>query len=187
MPDWFTCQLDQGSDYYLHGSVDIEPGAMIAAGVVLEAAAHASLVIQAGVCIGRGVIIQVWKGTLIIEADASVGSDVVVVGQGKIGTRACIGAESTLINPAIASEQVVPANSLLGDSSSQRPVLMDQPVPNGSQPPSSEAAEADPSTNGVAPAGVTSRVYGREQVEQLMNTLFPYRQQLNSSASEDSS
>ncbi|ASC70706.1 Transferase [Halomicronema hongdechloris C2206] len=114
MSDWFPSQLSHGSEYYLHGPVEVEPGAIIAAGVVLEAAANASLVIQSGVCIGKGVIIQAWQGTLTIEADANLGSDVVVVGQGQIGTRACIGAESTIINPAIASEQVVPANSLLG-------------------------------------------------------------------------
>jgi carbon dioxide concentrating mechanism protein CcmN len=67
--------------------------------------------------VGSGVIIQAVRGDVVIEPGAVLGSGVLIFGAGRIGQNACIGAESTLINPAISSGQVVPPNSLVGDPS----------------------------------------------------------------------
>jgi carbon dioxide concentrating mechanism protein CcmN len=41
------------------------------------------------------------------------------IGTGKIGTHACIGSASTLLHPRVASHEVIPPGSLLGDDSRQ--------------------------------------------------------------------
>ncbi|MEB3289176.1 MAG: hypothetical protein VKI82_04625 [Leptolyngbya sp.] len=84
---------------------------------VLDAAPGCRLVLAPGVCVGSGVIIQAIRGDVIIEPGAVLGSGVLIVGTGRIGQNACIGAESTLINPALPSGQVVPPHSLIGDPS----------------------------------------------------------------------
>jgi carbon dioxide concentrating mechanism protein CcmN len=45
-------------DYYIGANVELAPDVAIAAGVVLEAAPGARLVIASGVCLGLGVIVQ---------------------------------------------------------------------------------------------------------------------------------
>jgi carbon dioxide concentrating mechanism protein CcmN len=50
-----------------------------------------------------------------------------MVGQGKIGGNACIGAATTVFNCSVAPEQVVPAGSILGDSSRQFDETQNQP------------------------------------------------------------
>jgi carbon dioxide concentrating mechanism protein CcmN len=110
-------QAAYSSRGHIQGDVAIAPGVALADGALLGAAPGCRLVISAGVCLGADVVIQASQGELVIEPGASLGSGVVVVGQGRIGQQACIGADSTLINPAIAPTQVVPPKSLLGDPS----------------------------------------------------------------------
>jgi carbon dioxide concentrating mechanism protein CcmN len=50
-----------------------------------------------------------------------------MVGQGTIGGNACIGAATTVFNCSVAPEQVVPAGSILGDSSRQVDENQNQP------------------------------------------------------------
>lgn len=99
------------------GQVEVAEGVALADGVVLDAAPGCRLVLAPGVCVGSGVIIQAVRGDLVIEPGVVLGSGVLVFGTGRIGQNACIGAESTLINPAILSNQVVPPKSLMGDPS----------------------------------------------------------------------
>ncbi|WP_198804838.1 hypothetical protein [Leptolyngbya sp. BL0902] len=99
------------------GQVEVAEGVALGDCVVLDAAPGCRLVVAPGVCVGSGVIIQAVRGDVVIEPGAVLGSGVLIVGAGRIGQNACIGAESTLINPAISSGQVVPPNSLLGDPS----------------------------------------------------------------------
>ncbi len=99
------------------GQVEVAEGVALADGVVLDAAPGCRLVLAPGVCVGSGVIIQAVRGDLVIEPGVVLGSGVLVFGTGRIGQNACIGAEGTLINPAILSNQVVPPKSLLGDPS----------------------------------------------------------------------
>jgi carbon dioxide concentrating mechanism protein CcmN len=85
--------------------------------VILQAAADGQLRIAAGVCIGRGVIIQVYQGILEIETGVVLGSGVLIMGAGTLGQNACIGSETTICESSIAPQQVVAARSLIGDRS----------------------------------------------------------------------
>lgn len=176
-------------DYYIGGNVEVAPGVAIAAGVVLEAAPGARLVIAAGVCIGTGVVVQAAGGKLVLGIGVNLGTGVLIVGQGIVGPHACIGSESSLLNPQVTAGAVIPARSLLGvqaqSSSGQSqqnghsgPAVSPQPHQNGAQSSGSAAAVI---TETEAAAGLASArtVYGREQVTQLMKTLFPHRDALN--------
>ncbi len=104
-------------DVYVSGDVTIDPDATLAPGVILQATTDSQLRIAAGVCIGRGVIIQVYQGILEIEAGVVLGSGVLILGAGTIGENACIGSETTILESSIAPQQVVAARSLIGDRS----------------------------------------------------------------------
>jgi carbon dioxide concentrating mechanism protein CcmN len=104
-------------DVYVSGDVTIDPGATLAPGVILQAAADGQLRIAAGVSIGRGVIIQVYQGILEIETGVVLGSGVLILGAGTLGENACIGSETTILESSIAPQQVVAAGSLIGDRS----------------------------------------------------------------------
>ncbi|WP_413160829.1 carbon dioxide concentrating mechanism protein [Capilliphycus salinus ALCB114379] len=102
---------------FVSGDVTIDPSVAIATGAILQADRDSQIVIATGVCIGMGAIVHAHQGKIEIEAGASIGAGVLVVGHGTIGAKACIGAETTLLNPAIAAKQVVPAGSIVGDQS----------------------------------------------------------------------
>lgn len=180
--------------YYVGENVIIATDVVVASGVVLEAIPGSRLVIESGVCLGVGVIVQAWGGELILQAGASLGEGVLLVGAGIVGYNACIGAKSTLIHPDVAVDQVVPARSLLGDTSPSGNVGVSgvSPPPridsvNGQGPattnngastaaaqplPAEEPAEQSETSPSPAP---NNTVYGRSQVMQLVNTLFPHR------------
>ncbi|MBE9185082.1 carbon dioxide concentrating mechanism protein, partial [Microcoleus sp. LEGE 07076] len=131
---------------------------------------------------------------------------VLVVGAGTIGENACIGAATTLINPSIDKLQILPAGSLIGDTSRQVPVEVtaepapappsvsttpvdrpiDEPTPTApAQPqtppetdpqPPSEAASDQPQ-----PADTPTILYGQAHINRLLGTLFPHRQAFNRS------
>ncbi|TAE53105.1 MAG: transferase [Nostocales cyanobacterium] len=110
-------RLSDKFDSYISGEVNIHPSAVIAPGVILQAAANSKIIIGPGVCIGLGSILQVNEGILEIEAGANLGAGFLMVGQGKIGANACIGAATTVFNCSVAPEQVLASGSVLGDSS----------------------------------------------------------------------
>lgn len=112
-------RLGNSFDSLMSGDVNIHETAVIAPGVILQAAANSKIIIGPGVCIGMGSILQVNEGILEIEAGANLGAGFLMVGQGKIGANACIGAATTVFNCSVAPEQVVPSGSILGDSSRQ--------------------------------------------------------------------
>jgi len=114
-----TLPLISNSHVYVEGDVSIDPSAAIAAGVILRAAFDSKIIIAAGVCIGMGSILHSHQGTLEVEAGANLGAGVLVVGKGKIGANACIGAATTIWNSSIQSGQVVPAGSVVGDRGRQ--------------------------------------------------------------------
>jgi carbon dioxide concentrating mechanism protein CcmN len=252
--------LSYPEQYYVHGDVDIAPGVAIGQGVVLGAEPGCRLVISSGVCLGSRVIVQASQGELVIEPGANLGSEVLVVGHGRICAHACVGTASTLINPSIETHRVIIPRSLItgavaaetgrvaGDSllngsggngpggngpgsnrvemngtvnqNSASPVSpsghsdglpVNQAHHNaaatesGSEsaaganstthsPPSAEAAvgdgaeqpDSDPETNGHGATLVNvSQVYGKGQVTQLLETLFPHRRPLNGASAED--
>ncbi|MEC4813689.1 MAG: transferase, partial [Scytonema sp. PMC 1069.18] len=104
---------------YISGEVIIHPSAVIAPGVILQAALNSKIIIGSGVCIGMGSILQVHEGTLEVEAGANLGAGFLMVGQGKIGANACIGAATTIFNCSVEPGQVIPSGSILGDESRQ--------------------------------------------------------------------
>ena len=201
--------------YYIGRNVELGPDVVIAAGAVLEAAPDSQLKIAAGVCIGNGAVIQVYGGNLTIAAGANIGQEVLVVGAGQIGERACIGAESTVIHPRMEADAVIPAKSLIRDhdqvlhpspstassngqaetvadhhaSTSGPPAAADTTQADTQPSPSSETksdnhhnnghgqAETPDATDGTMTAA--NFVYGRDQVMQLVKTLFPHRDMLN--------
>lgn len=110
-------QLSSNSQILMSGDVVVNEGAAIAPGVILQAEPGSRISIAAGACIGLGVILHAREGTLEIEAGVILGAGVLVVGAGKIGANACIGAGTTLINPCIDKMQIMPAGSLMGDTS----------------------------------------------------------------------
>ncbi|BAZ47548.1 carbon dioxide concentrating mechanism protein CcmN [Nostoc sp. NIES-4103] len=104
---------------YISGEVTIDPSAVLAPGVILQAAANSKIIIGPGVCIGMGSILQVTEGTLEVAAGANLGAGFLMVGKGKIGENACIGSATTLFNCSVEPGVVVPAGSILGDTSRQ--------------------------------------------------------------------
>ncbi|MBH8562762.1 transferase [Nostoc sp. CENA67] len=104
---------------YISGDVTIDPSAVLAPGVILQAAANSKIIIGPGVCIGMGSILQVTEGTLEVAAGANLGAGFLMVGKGKIGENACIGSATTLFNCSVEPGVVVPAGSILGDTSRQ--------------------------------------------------------------------
>ncbi|MCT7985331.1 carbon dioxide concentrating mechanism protein [Laspinema sp. A4] len=110
-------QPNRNPNIYMSGDVTIDEGAAIASGVILQASPGTRIEIAAGVCIGMGSILQACQGNLIVEEGATLGSGVLAIGTGKIGTNACIGNSTTLLHPTVASNEVIPPGSLLGDES----------------------------------------------------------------------
>ncbi|HIK45761.1 MAG TPA: hypothetical protein IGR64_12885 [Leptolyngbyaceae cyanobacterium M65_K2018_010] len=181
---------------YLYGQVDLAADAVVAATAILGAAPGCRLVIAAGVCLGRDVVVQACRGDLVIEAGVNLGSGALVVGRGRIGPGACIGANSTLIDPSLHRHQVVPPQSLLGDPSGE-------PHPSGGDPDgawsprSPEPGQGSPSSPDPTPEAIAAvadlappppngtAIHGKKQVEQLLATLFPHRRSLNGLSPEN--
>lgn len=206
--------LVNGTHYCVVGDVTIDATAAIAPGVVLQAPAGSRIVVGKSVCLAAGVCLQSRQGVLTIEAGASLGANVLVVGHGTVGTNACISAGSTLINPAIAAESIVPPDSLMNEQISTTPTnaapanavpanttttnTFVTPEPfnyggsygtptNGVQSnyQNGQANSQNGQANGSSSLSVqtpNSKVYGRDQVSQLISALFPHRQPLDSNA-----
>jgi carbon dioxide concentrating mechanism protein CcmN len=109
--------LDSNFDSYISGEVIVHPSAVIAPGVILQAATNSKIVIGPGVCIGMGSILQVNTGIIEIEAGVSLGAGFLMVGAGRIGVNACIGSATTVFNCSVEPGQVVAPGSVLGDTS----------------------------------------------------------------------
>jgi carbon dioxide concentrating mechanism protein CcmN len=134
-------------DSYISGEVIIHPSAVLAPGVILQAAPNSKIIIGSGVCVGMGSILQVHEGTLEVEAGANLGAGLLMVGQGKIGANACIGAATTIFNCSVEPGQVVAAGSVFGDSSRR---LTESPKPIN------ETKQPELSTNDLASSNTNS-------------------------------
>jgi carbon dioxide concentrating mechanism protein CcmN len=167
------------SHYCVIGDVSIHPHAKIAAGVILQAAPHSQIVIAAGVCVGMGVIIQAYQGIITIDVGASLGAGVLILGTAKIGANACIGATTTIFNTDIATLQVVPAGSLMGDHSRALSATASAPISpnslnsdqNNQQRESEKYPLSSPPTPETDPPP-KSIVIGRAYVNQMLHVLF---------------
>jgi carbon dioxide concentrating mechanism protein CcmN len=204
-------QLSSNSQILMSGDVVVNEGAAIAPGVILQADPGSRISIAAGACIGLGVILHAREGTLEIGAGVILGAGVLVVGAGTIGTSACIGAGTTLINPCIDQMQIMPAGSLIGDTSRQASAEATAAAPTAA-PPSPETPEATtppvtppieppspaqtppqtaPETATDAPESTAAEppqpgetptiLYGQAHINRLLGTLFPHRQAFNRS------
>lgn len=187
---------------YVNGDVTIDPSAAIAPGTILQAAPNSRLIVAAGVCIGMGAVIEACGGTLEIKTGATLGAGVLAIGWGEIGANACVGAATTIVNASVESWQVIPAGSVVGDSSRQvavpssdtqspsvagisNSVPSDEPVPDPNDFPGEEepeatpdpapaaSPEAQPERNGSTPPSPRP-VYGQAYLNQILGTLFPY-------------
>jgi carbon dioxide concentrating mechanism protein CcmN len=167
---------------HLYGTVLIDPTAVIAPGVLLQAESNSQISIGPGVCIGAGTIIQAAGGLLKIGAGACLGREVLVVGRGSIEVNACIGAGSTLLDPQIEEGVMVKPHSLLGDRSRGKvSVVEEQDLPtnlDGVTSPENDTFDVwdnsatEPSIVAIERKS-TSIVAGRAQFELLKRSLFP--------------
>ena len=204
-------QLSSNSQILMSGDVVVNEGAAIAPGVILQADPGSRISIAAGACIGLGVILHAREGTLEIGAGVILGAGVLVVGAGTIGTSACIGAGTTLINPCIDQMQIMPAGSLIGYTSRQATAEATAAAPTAA-PTSPETLEATtppvappieppappqtppqtaPETATDAPESTAAEppqpgetptiLYGQAHINRLLGTLFPHRQAFNRS------
>ncbi|MCC5613832.1 transferase [Nostoc sp. CHAB 5836] len=131
-------RLSNNFDTYISGEVTIHPSAVLAPGVILQAAVNSKIIIGPGVCIGMGAILQVHEGTLEVEVGANLGAGFLMVGKGKIGANACIGSATTVFNCSVEPGQVVPPGSILGDTTRQIS-LAKEPEPSTNNPASTNA------------------------------------------------
>ncbi len=202
---------------YISGEVTIDPTAAISPGVLLQATPNSKIIIAAGVCIGMGSVLHAHGGTLEIEAGATLGAGVLVVGQGKIGANACIGSATTILNCAIESGQVVAPGSLLGDTSRsvaasepaanpnsisspskpspqtlesgdfQPPEPSPQTLESGDSQPNESESQKSQSTELTTYNNGNQVVYGKASLSQLISTLFPHSRSLNQQSPDGSS
>lgn len=160
------------------GDVVLDSSVAIAPNVLLFADPPARIEIDPGVCIGAGSIIHAWGGLLRIEAGALLGTATLLVGSGRIGTHACIGAMSTVVNPDIEDGCVVPAGSYFGEDSVFSPHAMGD---NASGHDASRSLHPSPPSDyrdrPPYKAGQPDRkpVYGVAAFYRLMAMLFPHR------------
>lgn len=148
-------RLSNNFDSYISGEVTIHPSAVLAPGVILQAAANSKIIIGLGVCIGMGSILQVHEGILEVEAGANLGAGFLMVGKGKIGANACIGSATTVFNCSVEPGQVVPPGSILGDTSRQI-AQTKQLEPSTNNPTSTSAPPQKEEENGLG--GVKEKV-----------------------------
>jgi carbon dioxide concentrating mechanism protein CcmN len=174
---------------HLYGTVSIDPTAVIAPGVLLQAEANSHITIGPGVCIGAGTIIQAAGGMLEIGAGACLGREVLAVGRGWIGANACVGAGTTAIDPQIPADTVVAAASLVGDRSRDGAVAGQAglPPPAPVAPPQESVVQtpeddildawddsASSTASAIEPKATSPPVAGRAQFELLKKSLFPH-------------
>ena len=107
-------RLGNQFDIHISGKVSIHQTAVIAPGVILQAAPNSKIIIAAGVCIGMGSILQAARGMIVIGAGANLGAGFLMVGAGTIGENACVGAASTVFNSSVAPGEIVAPGSILG-------------------------------------------------------------------------
>ena len=186
---------------HLDGNVSIDPSAAIAPGVLLQAEENSRITIGAGVCIGAGTIVHASGGNLDICMGVCIGRGVLIIGSGTIEQNACIGAGTTVIDPQIAADAVIPTHSLIGDFSRGEVSVVDSPTsPEPSPPPSAAPAptaawdtsdawntpvvsppiapvEPPPATSTIATIEIdltaVKSVAGRANFDRLKRHLFP--------------
>lgn len=183
------------SQFYVSGNVTVDPGAAIAPGVLLQADPDSEITIASGVCIGMGAILHAHQGKLEIEEGTNIGTGVLIVGDCKVGANACIGSMTTIFNSSISRGDVISPGSLIGDKSRQaeQKVIetddrISEPEPNvdnGAVDTSDRSEVAPKLEETSSSADNNTPVYGQARLNQLLSTLLPHRQTLNSPLQND--
>ncbi|MCS6959415.1 MAG: hypothetical protein RMK91_05130 [Pseudanabaenaceae cyanobacterium SKYGB_i_bin29] len=168
----YLASLQPLTTAYTYGNVAVDPTAVIAPGVLLQADEGCRITIGAGVCVGMGTIIHAHKGDITIGSGANLGAAVLVVGKVEIGQGSCIGTGATIYNIDIGAGQIIPSGALIT-----------QETPS---PPSQEttAQEGTPPSEPTPTAQIETEVrqvqqgvsYGQMQLNRLMVKIFPHRQ-----------
>lgn len=135
--------------YCVVGDVTVDETAAIAPGVVLQALPGSRIVIGRDACLAGGVCVQSKAGVLTISSGATLGANVLIVGSGKIGANACVSPGSTLMNPQLEDDSLLPPNTLLGAAASKPPVSSYQPP--STAPSSNNGYSASQNGNGFSP------------------------------------
>lgn len=185
-----SLQLVSDTEMSVFGDVIIHPTAVIAPGAILQAASGSRIIIGAGVCIGMGAILKTYAGTLEVEDGVILGAGVLIVGQGKIGSNACIGTATTIFEASVDRSAVIPAASLIGDASRQatasleeeqkalKAELINEEAELSETKPEAEVADEN-DRDGMNQASISTQqntsVVGRMYVKNLLLTLFPHR------------
>ncbi len=175
----------------ISGDVTVHPTANIGKGVLLHADPGSQLIIGVGACVGAGCVIHAHTGTLFIGDGVILGMGTLVFGTTQVGERACIGADSSLIDVSIAPNTVVPPNSLIDSYSLSAEYAnahppdnvvapevaepIDSVIPKPSEPSASnpEPVELPPLQVPEPPMTLTinAPIYGRAGLERLLATL----------------
>lgn len=172
------------SHFCVSGDVTIHPTAVIAAGVLLQADPDSRIVIGAGVCLGMGSVLHAHQGTLEVEAEVTIGAGVLIIGEGKIGASACVGAASTIWNHSIDRGEIIPPLSLLGmpDHARSATAAVPEPPPAAAlpvtqpEPPNGTVETAINQPAAEIQLSFSTPVYGQENLNRLLSTLLPHRQ-----------
>lgn len=126
------------SHYYLSGDVVIEAGVAIAPGVLIQADPDTRVIIHSGVVIGSGTVIHAHQGDLEIGAGTIIGAEVLLIGTIQIGEQACIGAASTLFHrPALVGKaplQIAPGELIPSGSLIGDRTRSVEPIPSSDAP-----------------------------------------------------
>ncbi|HIK20556.1 MAG TPA: hypothetical protein IGR15_05765 [Synechococcus sp. M44_DOE_062] len=193
--------------YFVSGEVQVEAGVGIGAGVLLRANPGCRIYIERGVCIGMGSVLHACGGSLIVEAGATLGMGVLVIGQGTIGKNACIGSETTVLNCSVLSQAVIPPGSLIGDptygsnlkeagttqADPSEVEMAQETLPEPPPPPSSPVANVEKQTRRWQEAAEQTQekptspktrklngIPGHSELDRLLGKIYPYRQVLSS-------
>jgi carbon dioxide concentrating mechanism protein CcmN len=173
------------SHYYVSGDVTIQAGVAIAPGVLLQADPNSRVIIKAGACIGIGAVLHAHGGMVEVGEGANIGAEVLLVGQVTIGARACIGAATTILNSAIAKDEMVRPGSLIGDphhapeSQVTEPQVTELQATDTIPLPGVDAAvkresDLEPPNGALSTVDTNSvNVYGQMYVNQLLVKMFP--------------
>lgn len=195
-------QIVSQSEYFVSGDVSIHETAVVAPGVVLQAAPNSQILIGAGSCIGMGTVINAYAGIVDIESAVTLGPGVLIMGRSTVGQGACVGTKTTIINISIEPLTMVAPGSLLGDTSrawqpetvspaAEIPSpwdtedVVEESLPVPESPVEIEPEPELPSEPAIAPEFVVTAdtilkekqpVVGQVYINQLLITLFPERQ-----------
>lgn len=134
LPEYHSPDYFQAS--YIDGDVTVHPTVVMAAGVIIQAAPQTMINIGAGVCIGRGVVINAWQGNINIGKEVVIGAGVLIFGSSQIGEKVCIGANTTIFDQDIVANTVISPATILGDRSRQVILVSVNETDEGIDPPS---------------------------------------------------